>query len=148
MCSQLERYIRWLGPSLPCTLGCLFAEEVGEALLSRLSPGAKIHTNALDQESLVDLYLTLLHTRMGAKSSRGKLCHGLCDLFRACLRRVLAWCATPNLLIAPITSVKSATFTGFVPLGFCFTAAIRDTVDAGGLFQVPCKSLLLLFANL
>ena len=55
------------------TLGCLIAEEIGEALLSRLSARVKLHPTALSQPALMDLFLSMVHPRMGTKTLRGKL---------------------------------------------------------------------------
>ena len=77
------------------TLGCLFAEDIGEALLSRLSARVKLHPTALSQPALIDLFLSMPHPHMGTKTLRGKLRTGLCDLFRARLRRFIAWCTSP-----------------------------------------------------
>ena len=105
------------------TLGCLFVEEIGEALLSRLSARVKLHPTALSQPPLMDLFLCMPHPRMGTKTLRGKLRTGLCDFFRARLRRFVAWCTSPQSLFAPFTTAKTTAFVGLLPEGHAFSQA-------------------------
>ena len=129
------------------TLGCFFAEEIGEALLSRLSARVKLHPTALSQPALMDLFLSMPHPRMGTKTLHGKLRTGLCDLFRARLRRFIAWCTSPQLLFAPFTTAKTTAFVGHLPEGHTFPKPIPDSVNEAALRKVFRKSVLLLLSN-
>ena len=129
------------------TLGCLFAEEIGEALLSRLSARVKLQPTALSQPALMDLFLSMPHPRMGTKTLRGKLRTGLCDLFRARLRRFIAWCTSPQLLFAPFTTAKTTAFVGLLPEGHTFPKPIPDSVNEAALRKVFRRSVLLLLSN-
>ena len=83
--------------------------------MSRPSAHVKLHSLALEQHSLMDLFVTLPHTRMGPKNERGKPCSGRCDLLRASFGPFLAWCTNPQLLFNPFTTAKSTTFVGPLP---------------------------------
>ena len=129
------------------TLGCLFAEEIGEALLSRLSARVKLHPTALSQPALMDLFLSMPHPRMGTKTLHGKLRTGQCGLFRARLRRFIAWCTGPQLLLAPSTTAKTTAFVGLLPEGHTFPKPIPDSVNEAALRKVFRRSVLLLLSN-
>ena len=81
------------------TLGCLFAEEIGEALLSRLSARVKLHPNALSQPALMDLFLSMAHPRMGTKTLRGKLGTGRAIFFEHASVALLAGVLVPSFCL-------------------------------------------------
>ena len=132
----------WMGNSL----GCLFAEDVGEALLSRLCARVKLHPIALEQPALMDLFLTVTHTHMGPKNLRGNIRSGFYDLLWARLRRLLAWCTGPHFLFAPFTTTRTTTLVGPLPEGFKFLKAIPK-VDEVHLKKVFPKGILLLLLD-
>ena len=129
------------------TLGCLFAEEIGEALSSQLSARVKLHPTALSQPALMDLFLSMPQPRMGTKTLRGKLRTGLCDLFRARLRRFIARCTSPQLLFSPFATAKTIAFVGLLPEGHTFPKPIPDSVNEAALRKVFRRSVLLLLSN-
>ena len=110
------------------TLGCLFAEEIGEALLSRLSARVKLHPAALSQPALMDLFLSMPHPRMGTKTLRRKLRTGLCDLFEHASVALSPGVPVPSFCLPHLLQLKPLLLLAFY---------LKDT-------RFPSPSLILL----
>ena len=121
---------RWM---LGNTLGCLFAKEVDEALLSRSSARAKLHSRALEQRALFDLFHCLTHA-WGPKSCRASRLAAYVTSFGHNLHGFCLCAPAANFCL---TTAKITTFVGLLPEGFQFRKTIPNSVD-----EVMLKSVV------
>ena len=89
------------------SLGCVHSDELGEALLSRLSAHCRCHTACTSVQQSSDLFLTLPLVQLGEKVLRGVLTQRSMAMFSADLKQFILTAHTQSLpMCVPVHEYK------------------------------------------